>query len=517
MRIETWETVVVGTGLAGLVTALTLAPLKTLLVTKSEGLRGGSTPWAQGGVAFPVDQEDVPVHVQDTYLSGDSWGDLHAIQFMIAHSLPALAWLENQGFSFDRGTDGAYSRGQEGAHSRRRILHANGDSTGAALFDFFQKKVLAAPHITVRTSTCAVEAVVTGRLTGLWLWDMEGPLLVKTSRVVLATGGYGQVFARTTAPEEGTGDGSALALRAGARLRDAEMIQFHPTGLGGVSAQQVPLLTEALRGDGALLVTAEVQGGAGEPKPLAVPHPLGALGPRDLVARTVYERLQSGYPVWLDARKVPNLTEHFPTACALARQNGFDPLTELLPVVPVAHYVMGGILTDLSGRTTVPGLFAVGEAASTGVHGANRLASNSLLECLVFGRACAQALLDEPSVFEPSTPSEPRPTSMPDKCPPQNLSQDFRRRIQDIVFGAAGPIREAPTLKEGLEKLTALERPWTGAKQTSDPNGTSQKDFTNFRSFLETENLFLVAQTVLTAALRNTASHGAHYRRDAIS
>ncbi|NNM66404.1 MAG: FAD-binding protein, partial [Spirochaetales bacterium] len=310
MRTETWETVVVGTGLAGLVTALSLAPRKTLLVTKSEGLRSGSTPWAQGGVAFPVDSDDIPVHIQDTYLSGDRWGDLAAIQFMIEKALPALTWLEEQGFVFDRGADGEYLRGQEGAHSRRRILHAEGDSTGAALFEFFQKKILTAPHVTLRTSTCAVDAALDGGVTGLRLWDKDGPFLVKTSQVILATGGYGQVFAKTTAPEESTGDGTALALRARADLRDAEMIQFHPTGLGGVVAHQIPLLTEALRGDGALLVTSDDPGSANGLKPLAIPHPLGALGPRDLVARTVYERLKSGYPVWLDARQVLHLNDH---------------------------------------------------------------------------------------------------------------------------------------------------------------------------------------------------------------
>ncbi|NNM66980.1 MAG: FAD-binding protein, partial [Spirochaetales bacterium] len=300
-----------------------------------------------------------------------------------------------------------------------------------------------------------------------------------------------------------------------ADLRDAEMIQFHPTGLGGVSAHQVPLLTEALRGDGALLVTSDDPGSADGLKPLAIPHPLGALGPRDLVARTVYERLKSGYPVWLDARQVLHLNDHFPTACSLARQNGFDPLTELLPVVPVAHYVMGGVRTDLAGRTSVSGLYAVGEAASTGVHGANRLASNSLLECLVFGRACAQAVLDE-ALRTPADLSPPL-TAIPDKRPPNALSQDFRRRIQDVVFGAAGPIREASALEKGLAELTVLERQWTGAKQTASSSGKFQQDFAGFRSFLETENLFLVAQTVLTAALKNKASHGAHYRCDAVS
>jgi L-aspartate oxidase len=496
---------------------LSLAPRKTLLVTKSEGLRSGSTPWAQGGVAFPVDSEDVPVHVQDTYLCGDRWGNLDSIQFLVENALPALGWLEELGFAFDRDAGGEYLRGQEGAHSRRRILHANGDSTGAALFEFFQKKILAAPHVTLRTTTCAVEAVVNDGITGLWLWDKEGPLLVKTSRVVLATGGYGQVFAKTTAPEESTGDGTALALRAGVRLRDAEMIQFHPTGLGGVTSHQVPLLTEALRGDGALLVTSDDPHKNSELKPLAVPHPLGALGPRDLVARTVYERLQAGYPVWLDVRKVPRLNEHFPTACSLTRQNGFEPQTELLPVVPVAHYVMGGVFTDLAGHTTVPGLYAVGEAASTGVHGANRLASNSLLECLVFGRECARTLLSESSLFAPPPHPAPELRSIPDKRPSKVLSQDFRRRIQDIVFGAAGPIREASVLKKGLEKLTALERQWIGAKQTANLHGTLENDFGDFRSFLETENLFLIAQTLLTSALKNTASRGAHYRMDAVS
>ncbi len=508
MRTEAWDAVVVGTGLAGMTAALALSPLKTLLITKTDTLESGSTPWAQGGVAFPADEQDIPVHIQDTLEAGNHAGEQDVVEFLIRQAPHALAWLENQGFTFDHGADGHYDRGQEGSHSRRRILHAGGDATGAALSHFFAKKVTQASHISVRTKTFAVDlATDTFGVSGVWLWDAQGALLVTTRRVILATGGWGQVFPRTTAPGEATGDGAVMAFRSGADLRDPEMIQFHPTGLETPAWGQVPLLTEALRGEGAPLVTSSNEK---DLTPLAIPHPLGALGPRDTVARAVFLRRQQGFGVWLDVRNIPQLEQHFPTAVSLAHQSGFNPLQEPLPVIPVAHYTMGGVKTNRSGGTRVPGLYVIGEAASSGVHGANRLASNSLLECLVFGLASAQAALTQatPPLLSPNT----TPERLLGPLVPLQEIERFRKQLREVTYKAGGPVRNGQELQDGLKQLETLTVAWRKAAVVPLSDQTTRE---HLQAFIETDNLLVLSRQILRAALARGASLGAHFRSDA--
>ncbi len=518
MRTEIWDAVVVGTGLAGMTAALALKPLKTLLITKTDKLESGSTPWAQGGIAFPVDEADIPSHIHDTLEAGAQAGDPQAVTFLIRQAPLAQAWLEELGFPFDLNPDGTYDRGQEGSHSQRRILHAGGDSTGAILSQFFSQKVAQASHLTLRTQVFAAKVSTDAeRTSGIWLWDDQGPLLAVTRRVILATGGWGQVFPRTTAPAESTGDGAVLALRCGADLRDPEMIQFHPTGLDTPAQGQVPLLTEALRGEGAPLVTSRFN--HEDLTPLPIPHPLGALGPRDTVARAVYEYRQRGWGVWLDVRRVPRLEQHFPTACSLARQSGFNPLQAPLPVTPVAHYVMGGVKTNLEGRTKVQGLYVIGEAASSGVHGANRLASNSLLECLVFGLSSARSAKElqhtpgDQSSLSPENPLKNFAKAFPQQRVPVEACEQFKAAIQNLTYQAGGPVREGQELLTGLQELKHLQQQWRQAAVLPLTEETPRKEM---QAFWETENLFVLAQKILEGALARTTSLGAHFRRDSL-
>jgi L-aspartate oxidase len=500
MTVERWPAVVVGSGLAGMTTALSLAPLETLVITKTEGA-GGSTPWAQGGVAFPRDAGDVPSHIRDTVVSGAGHTDPAAAEFLVTKALEARSWLESEGVVFDKEKDGAYAYGREGAHSERRVLHVGADATGFGLAGALAKRVAMTPRITVRPLTFALRLVEGGLLT---VQEGRGLVVLLSPRIILAAGGMGQLFDATTAPAEGTGDAIALAVRAGVPVSDLEMVQFHPTALAvrRPGSPSMSLLTEALRGDGAVLVTADDQRGT---VPLDTGHPLGSLGPRDVLSRAIFAREHTGHQVWLDARHVPDVHSHFPTVTKLCADVGLDPANDLLPVSPAAHYTMGGVATDLGGRTGRPGLWAVGEAARTGVHGANRLASNSLLECVVFGRAAAEDALAHPGpeAVEAAEPSLPR-------VPSADWTRQLKPRIQALMSRAAGPVRNAAGMAQGLKDLSELEKEWAAAScQTA-----AELTFADTRSILETGNLLLLGREVLNRALARTASIGAHFRSD---
>jgi len=513
--VERHQAVVVGSGLAGLTAALSLAPLQTLVITKTDASLGGSTPYAQGGVAFPRDQADIPVHIQDTLVSGAGYTDPASAAFLVEKAPEAKAWLEAQGVIFDRTPAGDYQYGREGAHSARRILHVGADGTGTGLARILAQQVAKTPSITVRARTFAVRLVPGGLLT---IEEGQGLVLILSPKIFLAAGGLGQLFAATTAPQEATGDALALALEAGLEVVDLEMVQYHPTALATrkPGAPSLSLLSEALRGEGAILVTAD-DAQENNLQPLETGHPQGSLGPRDVLSRAIFRRQAAGYPVWLDARQVADSARKFPTVTGLCREIGLDPAKDLLPVVPAVHYTMGGIATDLKGRTSREGVWAAGEAARTGVHGANRLASNSLLECVVFGRSSAEDALHSLVPLRESLTDPARAEALALgwaawRLPSPAFALDLKAKIQTVMGQAAGPIRNADRLEAGLETLTFLQSLWDKASSGGQP--LESLTFDQARALLEVRNLLTLGPAVLAQALTRRHSLGAHFRED---
>ena len=364
--------VVVGSGLAGLFLALHAVEQGPVLIITKTALLDGSTRHAQGGLAAALAEGDtVASHVTDTLVAGAGLCDIDAVETICAEGPRRVRELMDFGVNFDT-TDGALQFGREGAHSVNRVIHAGGDATGAHIIDVLAARVAGEPRITVREHTRVVDICVEhGRAAGVFLEDGER---VEARAVVLATGGSGHLFARTTNPVGATADGSALAHRAGAMLTDLEFVQFHPTALA-FGASPLALVSEAVRGEGAYLRDAHGR------RFMLDLHPQAELGPRDVVARAIARQAAiDGVDVTLDLRHLDRdgVLNHFPTVAAACRVHGLDLATDPIPVTPAVHYAMGGVFTDSSGRTTVPDLWAVGECASTGAHGANRLASNSL-------------------------------------------------------------------------------------------------------------------------------------------
>jgi L-aspartate oxidase len=416
--VEAAEVLVIGAGAAGLTAALGCVPRRVVVLTKtrlSASGGGGASVWAQGGVASAVGEDDNPaLHAADTLAAGAGLNDASIVRLLTGEGPQRIRALLEMGARFDRDAGGQLALGREAAHSRRRILHAHGDATGAEVVRTLVEAVHHEPAIQVVDRTFALDLLIEdGAVVGAAALRPDGRLVhYRAPAVVLATGGAGQLFLHTTNPREATADGLAMAARAGALLVDLEFVQFHPTALapspvpGPLAPKPVlgldtsagpaafpgaplPLLTEALRGEGAVLIDDEgTRFMNGE-------HPDRELAPRDVVARAIWKRLQAGRKVFLDARAAvgERFPQRFPTVFALCRQHGVDPRVEPMPVVPAAHYHMGGVAVDASGRTSLPGLWACGEVAATGAHGANRLASNSLLEALVFGARVAADLL----------------------------------------------------------------------------------------------------------------------------
>lgn len=533
-----WDLIVVGAGAAGLSAALaaveTDPALRVLVLTKTPALKSGSTPWAQGGVAFPVDEADLDAHRVDTLAAGAGACDPAAVEALLQGARPVQAWLESRGLVWDRSPAGGWARSREGGHSRSRVLHLGGDATGAGLQAFLAGLAAADPQITLQAERPVLELLGRPRVGGVRVWNPERgqpEILLSRRGVLLATGGYGALFDHSSNPPENCGEGLLLARRAGARLADLEFVQFHPTGLFRPEAPFQPLLTEALRGAGAVLTTE-----TGEP--LAIDHPLGSLGTRDLVARAVFRHRRQGGQVFLDARQSPG-TEgqgRFPTVWALCAEAGLDPGRDPLPVTPVVHYCMGGVAVDSLGRTGVPGLWAAGELTRTGVHGANRLASNSLLECLVWGRAAGRdaAQSEAAPVPEGASPPEAQPAERPPLWLPGPGAAAWERRHRGLLGEAAGPIRSAAGLNAALGAWTLPPLvPWNGpapgaaAKaRPSEPTElgnlraglSSAAGFDNsaeaVRRGLALQALGELGPAILLAALRRRPSVGAHFRED---
>jgi L-aspartate oxidase len=489
---------VVGSGVAGLCVALhaRAAGLSVAVVTKVE-VDDGSTRWAQGGIAAVLDPADTPAaHARDTEVAGVGLCDPAAVQVLVTEGPPRLHQLISWGAAFDRDPAGRLLLTREGGHSTDRIVHAGGDATGAEVQRSLRDAVAADPGVTLVEHAMVLDVVrdVTGRVSGVTLHVLgegsaDGVGAVRARAVVLATGGMGQVYAATTNPPVSTGDGVALGLRAGAVATDLEFVQFHPTALylGPDARGQQPLVSEALRGEGAVL-----RDDAGERFMVGV-HALAELAPRDVVAKAITRvQLRDGVDhVWLDARQVSGLAARFPTIVARCREAGTDPVTELVPVTPAAHYASGGLATDLAGRTTVPGLYACGEVASTGVHGANRLASNSLLEGLVFAGRIGAALARELPVPSATEPADPRPEGLVDAAARAELTTTMSARV--------GALRSGRGLDEAARRLATLEE-----RTTAVPGVPGW----------ETTDLLTVATAVTTAAAARTETRGCHWRED---
>jgi len=512
-----FDAVVVGSGVAGCAVALRLAAAGARVAVVTKGVLGASTTeWAQGGIAaaFPVEGDSAELHLADTLRAGVGLCDPEATRILVEGGPQAVLDLVALGAVFDRDERGGLARSREGGHSTARVVHAGGTSTGAEVVRALVARVGRAP-VTVLERTFALALVVEhGRCTGIDVLDAGGTRRLVASQTVLATGGAGQLFDLTTNPLGATGDGIALSLRAGVPLADLEFVQFHPTALA-VHALPRPLLSEALRGEGAVLLD-----GRGE-------RFVDELAPRDVVSRAIAARMaeEGTDHVDLDARPVEGFARRFPGLAVQLAGQGLDPASDLLPVAPAAHYLCGGVLTDLDGASAVEGLWAVGEVACTGVQGANRLASNSLLEGLVFATRAAAAIMSgrggplETGALGPwlggptsagSIPVRPVAGDRPDPAssPPEGMAGDVvkeREVLQHAMGEGAGVVRSAASL-EGVERTLGELRRGAPAAGSADPRHTV--------AALELANLAEVAAAMLRSARARQESRGAHFRAD---
>ncbi|GCD43911.1 L-aspartate oxidase [Streptomyces paromomycinus] len=515
------DVVVVGSGVAGLTAALRCAAAgrRTVVVTKAR-LDDGSTRWAQGGIAAALGEGDTPEqHLADTLVAGAGLCDEAAVRTLVTEGPDAVRRLIATGARFDTEPGGdTMALTREGGHHRRRIAHAGGDATGA---EISRALVAAVRTQGLRTiENALVLDLLTdaeGRTAGVTLHVMgegqhDGVGAVHAPAVVLATGGMGQVFAATTNPAVSTGDGVALALRAGAEVSDLEFVQFHPTVLylGPDAEGQQPLISEAVRGEGAHLVDADGT------RFMLGQHELAELAPRDIVAKAIMRRAheQGTEHMFLDARHfgAAMWEQRFPTILAACRAHGIDPVTEPVPVAPAAHYASGGVRTDLYGRTTVPGLYACGEVACTGVHGANRLASNSLLEGLVFAERIADDITAAPA-------RRPGPAVAPTADPVPLLAPEARPVIQRTMSAGAGVLRSAASLSGAATALARLLRdaadaaPADGAGPVPASADGSKPAEPGVEAW-EATNLLMVARVLVSSARSREETRGCHWRED---
>ena len=499
------DILIIGAGLAGMQVALRTASRRVRLVDPGEVGKTGASPWAKGGVAAALGPGDTPAfHAADTEAAGAGICVSEVVRMVCEAAPGALDELISRGVPFDRDAAHSLALSHEAAHTHRRVVRAGGDQSGKIICEVLARKLRAESRITLDEGARAHELIVDGeRVVGAWIRRADGEIMPVLARAtVLATGGAGQLFARTSNPASALGQGLTLAFNAGAALADLEFIQFHPTGLWTGErqiGQPVPLLSEAIRGEGARLVNHR-----GERFMLDI-HPGAELAPRDIVARAIWAQQAAGGQVFLDATRLKEpVSRRFPGAYRDCLAAGIDPDAAPIPVSPVAHYHMGGIQVDLDGRTTMPGLWACGEVAATGLHGANRLASNSLLEALVFGARVANSVHASLDVVADTDMNIDAPTGfkrdLPKLLPHAHQSSHAHQndvllqQVQSIMWTDVGLIRHAAGLKLAINQLDALS---TRTTLGSDIAHT-----------------ITLASLIAAAALRREESRGAHYRSD---
>jgi L-aspartate oxidase len=502
---------VVGSGIAGLRAAIELSEAGTVLVLAKSNLSDSATAWAQGGIAVALsDEDEIGLHEQDTINAGDGLCRPEAVALLVEEGPKYITQLIEWGTEFDRaGTKLAFTR--EAAHSRSRILHAHGDSTGREISRALLARAHTIPHLHLRAHAFTTELIVErGRVTGLRFIDETDATVheLRAGAMLLATGGLGQIYRETTNPDVATGDGMAIAYDAGAVLSDMEFMQFHPTALAIKGAPRF-LLSEALRGEGGVLRNIGLE------RFMKRYNEAQELAPRDIVARAIVSemhRTQSTH-VYLDMTKKSEefLKKRFPRIYETCLSYGLDLASDLAPVCPAAHYMMGGVKTDLWGRTSLPGLYAAGEAAATGVHGANRLASNSLLEGLVFGARAGQAMMEDapagkrqPGALPGSPAPMPGNSSAAQKETAKNSGKPnaacaMLTNIRDLMWREVGIMRNGKALADALKQFETMELP------------KSEKPA---RSAHELRNLYTLALVMARSALARQESRGSHYRSD---
>lgn len=484
--IEAPGALVLGAGMAGLFTALKLAPFPALVLAGARPGTSGSSAWAQGGIAAAMGAGDSwQSHAADTITAGAGTCDPHIVEIVTREAPSRIEDLIAYGAPFDRNPDGTLALGREAAHSAKRIVHVKGDRAGAEVTRTLAERALATPSIRILEGFHALElAMEDGRVTGVFARYGAGHgtrlVLFRAKAVIFATGGIGALYAVTTNPLETRGEGLGMAARAGAVIADAEFVQFHPTAIA-IGRDPAPLATEALRGEGATLIDETGR------RFMPAIHPDAELAPRDVVARAIHREIARGHKVFLDCREAvgARFADRFPTVYEICRSASIDPATQPIPVAPAAHYHMGGIASDEHGRTALEGLWAVGECASTGLHGANRLASNSLLETLVFGARAADDVRGRiaPQAAQGTPPAPERFNAPP---PPRALREAMSRDV--------GLERDAAGLSTALATIEAVER--AGAGEPALLNMTA------------------AAKMVTAAALARQESRGGHFRSD---
>ncbi len=483
----TTDFLVVGAGVAGLRAAISLAGAGQVLVLAKDSIRESSSQYAQGGIAVALSDDDqIELHEQDTLVAGDGLCDRDAVHVLVEEGPPAIEQLIAWGTEFDReGSKLLFAR--EGAHSRSRVLHAHGDSTGQEMVRSLYRHGVTLPRIRFESFAAVTDLLMEdGETAGALAFDGERQrhISIRARAVLLATGGLGRVYKETTNPDVATGDGVAVAYRAGAEISDLEFVQFHPTALHLEGAPRF-LLSEALRGEGAYLRNA-----AGE-RFMTGKHPMAELAPRDVVSRNIVQELQrSGEPhVFLDLTHLTGIAQRFPRIYQTCLHYGIDLAKQPAPVHPAAHYAMGGVRTDLTGHTTIPRLYAAGEVACTGVHGANRLASNSLLEGIVFGARAAEAMKEWPA----------RPAFVQPDSPQISFPQIREWELRDLAWRDIGLVRDAQGLGRAIEQLEAVD--------FMPLPRTDRQDY-------ELRNIHAVALLIARCALAREESRGGHYRSD---
>jgi L-aspartate oxidase len=483
----TADFLVIGAGVAGMRAAIELAEAGQVLVVAKDSLRESSSEYAQGGIAVALsDEDEVELHEQDTIVAGDGLCDQAAVHTLVEEGPAAIQQLIDWGAAFDR-EGGRLAFTRERAHSRNRILHAHGDSTGREIAQTLYRKAASLPNVTFRSYADTIDLLLDDGVCGASLWDGQSHSLdsVHARAVLLATGGLGNVFRNTTNPDVATGDGVAMAYRAGAEIADLEFVQFHPTALHLEGAPRF-LISEALRGEGAHLLNA-----SGE-RFMERYHPLRELAPRDVVARAIVSEMErtgaGSVSLDLTHREPGFVAARFPRIYETCLRYGVDLERQAAPVAPAAHYAMGGVHTDLDGRTSLPRLYAAGEAACTGVHGANRLASNSLLEGVVFGARAGRAMRERAA--------GPQPRS--GIAPESHGSAATAAEIRALAWELCGIVRDAAGLRTACRLLQEAERASTGAALQP----------------VEAANMRQVALLIARCALAREESRGAHFRRD---